>query len=135
MPTGMAPVVRKAKRTSTTARGKPAPTPIDLDTAFQRRLERGGEPYTAIEELNTAIVKQRILLFVEGREKSVDPHWFKHHACVKIELVGGRSTAVVVPFDRGFAGGPYKWTVSGDGMESDASQSASRHRRPPGRRP
>jgi hypothetical protein len=120
-------VGKKAAKKSTTSRGKAV---IAVDVAFQQRLARGEEPYEAVEALNAAILVQQILLFIEGREEPVEPGWFAGHARVAIRLVGGRATAEVVKFGRGFDGGPYKWTVSNSGMKSDILQ-----RRPTGPRP
>jgi hypothetical protein len=102
---------------STTPRSEPA---ITVDAAFRRRLACGEEPHVAVEGLNAAILAQKILLFVGGRKEPVEPRWFANHARVAIELVEGRATAVVICSGRGFEDGPYSWTVSGDGMESDA---------------
>jgi hypothetical protein len=124
-------VDEKVAENPTTPRGEPA---ITVDAAYRQRLARGEEPHVAIEGLNAAILAQKVLLFVEGREKPVEPRWFADHARVAIELVEGRATAVVIRSGRGFEGGPYNWTVSGDGMESDAPQSTLQRRRP-GRRP
>jgi hypothetical protein len=123
-------VGKKAAKKSITPRGKR----VTVGAAFQQRLARGEEPYEAIEGLNAAILARKILLFVEGREEPVEPDWFADHARVAIKLAGGRVTAKVVRFGRGFEGGPYNWTVSGDGMESGASRLTSQPR-PRGPRP
>jgi len=128
----MAPVVRKAKRTSTTARGKPASLPVDLDTAFQQRLQQGEKPDAAAEGLNAAIRAGKIQLYCDGQE--VKASWFAGYVHVVINLVRGRAVAEMAML-RGVDGWPRKWTVSGNGMEPNASQSTSQLRRPPGRRP
>src|SRR5262249_27969437 len=110
---------------------------ITLDAAFQQRLERGEEPYAACEGLNAAIQVRKIRLWCDNTE--VRPGWFAGHAHVVVKLApDGRASAEMGMLGRGFEGGPYNWTVSGDGMESIGSRiddTQSTQRRKPGPKP
>ena len=123
---------KKATKKSTRTRDRR----VTVDAAFQQQLAHGEEPYAAVAELNDAILRGEQQLFVGGREEPIDPHWFADHARIAIRLVGGRATARVVSFSKGFKPAPpkqpYEWTMSEDGT---ASRPISRQRHMPGPKP
>ena len=111
-------------------RSAPGDRTLPLNAAFQQRLKRGEKPYAACEGLNAAIRARKIRLWCDNTE--VRPDWFAGHARVVIKLApDGRASAEMGMLGRGFEGGPYNWTVSGDG--TDDTQSTQRHK--PGPKP